>query len=423
MKLKQIFSRDLIILVLGQVISLFGNAIVRFALPLYLLRETNSPSLFGVVTACSFLPMVVFSFLGGGIADRVNKRNIMVALDFATSLLMVGLALALEVLPLVPLLIGVLMLLYGISGAYQPSVQASLPLLVPEEGLVQANALVNMVSTLAGLLGPVVGGVLFGAFGVYPIVLVSALCFFASAVMECFLRIPHNGRPRTDSLLRTVKGDLAESWRFMGREKPNFLRVTLLLALFNLVLSAAIIVGIPIMVVQLLHGSDTQLGLTQGALGLGGLMGGLLASGLGARLRLHHSPLLLLLASGGVVLMGVALLPLVSPIVGYGLITVLSFLVMGVSTLFTVTILAAMQGQTPPDLLGKVMATVLATANCAQPLGQAVYGLLFEGLADHAWAVMLGAGLLAACLALRARPVFWALEKETDRSAGDATVR
>ena len=152
--------------------------------------------------------MVVFSFLGGGIADRVNKRNIMVALDFATSLLMVGLALALEVLPLVPLLIGVLMLLYGISGAYQPSVQASLPLLVPEEGLVQANALVNMVSTLAGLLGPVVGGVLFGAFGVYPIVLVSALCFFASAVMECFLRIPHNGRPRTDSLLRTVKGDL-----------------------------------------------------------------------------------------------------------------------------------------------------------------------------------------------------------------------
>lgn len=60
MKLKQIFSRDMIILVLGQVISLFGNAIVRFALPLYLLRETNSPSLFGVVTACSFLPWWCF---------------------------------------------------------------------------------------------------------------------------------------------------------------------------------------------------------------------------------------------------------------------------------------------------------------------------------------------------------------------------
>mgnify|MGYP002618914893 CR=1 FL=1 len=53
-----------ILIVLGQIVSLFGNAALRFALPLYLLRETNSPSLFGVVTACSFLPMVVFSFLG-----------------------------------------------------------------------------------------------------------------------------------------------------------------------------------------------------------------------------------------------------------------------------------------------------------------------------------------------------------------------
>ena len=99
------------------------------------------------------------------------------------------------------------------------SVQASLPLLVPEEGLVQANALVNMVSTLAGLLGPVVGGVLFGAFGVYPIVLVSALCFFASAVMECFLRIPPNGRPRTDSLR---EGGFGRELAFYGAGETEF---------------------------------------------------------------------------------------------------------------------------------------------------------------------------------------------------------
>lgn len=60
MKLKQIFSRDMIILVLGQVISLFGNAIVRFALPLYLLRETNSPSLFGWLQPVPFCPWWCF---------------------------------------------------------------------------------------------------------------------------------------------------------------------------------------------------------------------------------------------------------------------------------------------------------------------------------------------------------------------------
>ena len=75
-------TRDFTMVVLGQIISLFGNAVLRFALPLYLLKETGSASLFGLVTACSFLPMILFSLLGGVIADRANKRNIMVILDY-----------------------------------------------------------------------------------------------------------------------------------------------------------------------------------------------------------------------------------------------------------------------------------------------------------------------------------------------------
>lgn len=83
----KLFQRDFTLVVIGQIISLFGNAILRFALPLYLLRETGSSTLFGVVTACSFAPMVILSMIGGVLADRVNKRNIMVGLDFCTTAL------------------------------------------------------------------------------------------------------------------------------------------------------------------------------------------------------------------------------------------------------------------------------------------------------------------------------------------------
>ena len=76
------FPRDFILVVLGQVISLFGNAILHFALPLYLLRETGSSALFGAVTACSFLPLVLMAPMGGAVADRVNKRTMMAGLDF-----------------------------------------------------------------------------------------------------------------------------------------------------------------------------------------------------------------------------------------------------------------------------------------------------------------------------------------------------
>lgn len=140
MRTGKIFKRDFTMVVIGQIISLFGNAMLRFALSLYLLRETDSSSLFGAVTACSFIPLVVFSFLGGVIADRINKRNIMVALDFLTAAIISIFYIPLGQLPLVPLMIVVLMLLYGISGAYQPSVQASIPLLVEYEALAKGNA-------------------------------------------------------------------------------------------------------------------------------------------------------------------------------------------------------------------------------------------------------------------------------------------
>lgn len=69
MEKTKLFKRDFTMVVIGQIISLFGNGILRFALPLYLLMETESSALFGMVTACSFIPMVIFSFFGGVIAD------------------------------------------------------------------------------------------------------------------------------------------------------------------------------------------------------------------------------------------------------------------------------------------------------------------------------------------------------------------
>jgi len=79
----KLWNRDFLLLIfVGQVTSLFGNAILRFALPLYILELTESPALFGMVSALSFLPMVIMSPIGGIIADRVNKKWVIVVLDF-----------------------------------------------------------------------------------------------------------------------------------------------------------------------------------------------------------------------------------------------------------------------------------------------------------------------------------------------------
>lgn len=398
--------RDFTLVVAGQIISLFGNAILHFALPLYLLRETGSSALFGAVNACAFLPMVLMAPLGGVVADRVNKRNIMVGLDFFTAGLILVYFLLWGRAPLIPLTVLCLMLLYGIAGAYQPSVQASVPLLLPREQLTAGNAAINMVNTLANLLGPILGGVLLGLWGLGPILAVSIVCFFLSAVMELFIRIPHTPQPRTCSALTTARRDLGESWRYIRRTRPVFLSATLVLAAFNLILSSVLVVGIPVLVVNALEMSDARLGLTQGAMGLGGLAGGLAGGLLGERLRPRHGALLLLICSGAAAVMGLALLPGVPPQAGYWLITGMGLLVMGASTLFTVLILSLIQQQTDPRLIGKVIACIQAVANCAAPLGQASYGVLFDRLADRPWAVLVGAAALAALVSLRSGPVF-----------------
>lgn len=409
-----LFKRDFTLVVIGQIISLFGNAILRFALPLYLLRETGSSALFGMVTACSFAPMVVLSMIGGVLADRVNKRNIMVGLDFCTAVLILIFYLTLGKLPTVPLFIIVLMLLYGISGTYQPSVQASIPLLVSSEKLMVGNAVINQVNTLSGLLGPVIGGIMFGMWGIYPILVLSIVCFTFSAVMEIFIHIPHEKRIRESGILTVVGNDLKESYQFVKTEKPIFFSVVFLISIFNLILSSVMIVGTPILITQVLKMSDTMYGFTQGALALGGLCGGILTAAIAEKLKLKNSYILLLVCAASVALMGISLMFHIPAILSYWVITLMSFAAMGASTLFVVQIYTMVQEQTPPQLVGKIMAALISIAMCGQPIGQAIYGVLFDIFESRTWIVLIVAAVAAFLIALYSKKIFSQLEDSNE---------
>ena len=411
--MNKLFKRDFTMVVIGQIISLFGNAILRFALPLYLLRETDSASLFGAVTACSFIPMVIFSLFGGVIADRKNKRNIMVALDFITAAVILIFSLALGKVSLVPLMIAVLMILYGISGIYQPAVQASIPLITEKQFLMQGNAVINMVSTLASLLGPVTGGVLFGAFGIMPILFISIVCFVFSAVMEIFIHIPFEKNTDGKSIFGAVGSDLSDSFKFIKNEKPIFISVLGIVALFNLILSAMMLVGIPVIVVQILGMSDTAIGITQGAMGLGGLAGGIIAGAAAGKIRLKNGYVFLIICSLAAFFMGISVLEAIPKNIGYFLITAISFGAMCASAMFSVSMMTVVQQQTPPNLLGKIMAVVIAVSGCSQPVGQAVYGVLFDVLAGKSYLITTGAAILAMAVSLYSKKVFAALEQQS----------
>lgn len=403
---KKLLGRDFILVVIGQVISLFGNAILRFAFPLYLLKETDSGAIFGMVMAISFIPMIVLSIIGGILADRVNKRNIMIALDFITSILIIGAYFALGKVSAISLSVLMLIFLFGISGIYQPVVQASIPFLVSEERLVFANAVINMVNTLANLIGPVVGGVLFAVGGLDPILVVSAICFMVSSIMEAFIKIPFHGRIENKGVCSIAKDDLKESFDFIKRERPIFFSIGVIVSMFNLVLTAAMVVGVPIIVIQVLKMNDTKLGIAQGAMAFGGLLGGIFAVILQKKLHLRNAYRLLGICALCVGIMGFVLFLNLSNFTAYVVIVMMCFCAMIAATVFTIRIFAMIQSQTPPDFVGKIMATLIAGALSAQPIGQAVYGILFDRFRDTVWIILFGTVFISILISVYSKRIF-----------------
>lgn len=404
------FSKDFMLVVAGQIISLFGNAVIRFALPLYLLNQTGSAALFGTVTACAFIPAILMSPVGGIIADRVNKRNIMVLLDFFTAVLILIFFILKGRVPLIPLLTVTLMLLYGIAGAYQPSVQASVPALVGQEHLMEANSIVNMISSIASFMGPVFGGILYSAYGLETILGVCTACFFASAVMEIFINIPFAGQDFEGSMWQTVKKDFVGSVRFIRKDKPVIGKGLLIVCGMNLFLSAMIIVGLPYIVTEVLDFGAAEAnrlyGYAQGALAAGGLVGGICAGVFAGKLAIQKAGSLMAACALCVFPMGIALALFSSGFLNYIVITVCCFCLMIFSTIFSIQMLSFVQAATPQHLIGKVIGVILTVSMCAQPLGNAFYGVLFEACAGFEFVVIFLAGFVSFAIAVCTKNIF-----------------
>lgn len=288
-----------ILIVLGQIVSLFGNAALRFALPLYLLRQTGSAALYGGITALAMLPALAGMLTGGALADRCRKARLMALLDLVTAGISAAAAAGLPHLPLLPLVLTVLGSLYAIQGLYQPVVRACLPLLLNGTQLLRGNAVIQLVDTVDELLGPLLGAVLLEHLGIRGLLVLCGCCFALSAGMELCLRIPQDVPYDTKLSVRSLWADLRESAQFLTGQAA-VLRLAAAMAAVNLLEVPALTVGVPVLVVQTLQKSDASLGLVQAVLSAGGILGGVLAGTIFVRYPPIRSGTPLLLALSGV---------------------------------------------------------------------------------------------------------------------------
>ncbi|CEJ73506.1 macrolide-efflux protein [[Clostridium] sordellii] len=244
------------------------------------------------------------------------------------------------------------------------------------------------------------------------ILIASIICFFISAAMEIFIKIPYKKRQTTFSAFAIAKDDFKTSLTFIFKDRPVIFKTIFIISCFNLVLSSLIMIGIPVIITQILNMSSQAYGVTQGLLAFGGLFGGIMTGVLVKKIKIYHSHIILLIAILGLVPIGFVIMFNVTPMTSYVVITACCFLIMAVSTLFSIQILTFIQSETPSHLTGKVISFCLAMTMCSQPIGQIIYGYLFEVFKDDTYIIIFRAVLISSLIAFMSKKIFSNL-KET----------
>ena len=121
---QKLFTRNFILLMFGQVISLIGNYTLKFALSMYILEKTGSAAVFGTIMAIAMIPTILLAPFGGFMADRFNRRNMIAALDFISGVCVLAAFMLFQNSHTI-LLIAVLQIVRSVFGAFEtPTVQA-----------------------------------------------------------------------------------------------------------------------------------------------------------------------------------------------------------------------------------------------------------------------------------------------------------
>jgi len=387
--------RDFRNLWLGQAISQFGDACYALIFLFMVQKLTGSNALVGYVGALQALPFVILGPYAGAVADRIDRRTLMLAADLCSTVLLGGFALCLVMQRQPPIwtLLVVPTLLSCINVFFFPAKTSSIPRLVPAEELVQANALSAATQSMMPLIG--LGLSLAGLgpiYATYPdlffliAVCVNGLTFLASAVF--IWRLPKIEPQREATTLRRPLAEAVEGIRYLWRQ--HVLKVVLVLtALVNLSVA-------PFMVVYIAANDEWFGGrfATLAAFELAFVIGMVVGSLLAGRVRIVRPGLAYVWGLFGcaVCLLLMALSPM------FWLFAFWNFAA-GITLPFaSIPIQTYFQLVVPDEFRGRAASAMTMAAQAVSPVGQALAGVILVAVGIYWMFILMGAALAAFAL-------------------------
>lgn len=269
-------SRSFALYFAGQALSYFGDALRTLAIPLLVFHVTGSAYSLGLTYALEFLPFALAGLVGGSVADRVDRRRLMIACDFIRFSVIALFALAyVRGLLTLPLLYSGIIILSITAAFFMGGQASSLPMLVGKERGTQAFAALVAAEQGSNMIGPPIGGALFAVFGPVAALVINATTYLLSQVSLYLVPTMGPDEPAGPPNMRELGHDIGAGFRFLWGEPA--MRVLTFNSLF---LNLFGMMGYAVLIPYLKRDfgvSDQYVGLFIGLSGCGAVIGSLYA--------------------------------------------------------------------------------------------------------------------------------------------------
>jgi len=263
---------------IGQIVSLVGSALVQFALVWYVTKETGSAAVLATATTAAIVPNILLGPFVGALVDRWNRKQVMIIADLVVALATVVLAVLFATSAIQIWHIIAILLTRSAAGVFQgPARTAATTLMVPKEHLSRLGGINQAVDGMINVFSPALGALLLAVLpmqGVLAVDIVTAA--IAISMLIFFVKVPQpKTKPKTDKVTpRSLLADVREGIRYIVTWPGLFLLI-LMASLLNMFLAPG---GnlLPLHVTTFFGKGAQELAWMQVAMGVGGIVGGLL---------------------------------------------------------------------------------------------------------------------------------------------------
>jgi MFS family permease len=370
----------------GKTVSIFGTAIYQFALGLYVLKLTGSSLSFATTLILGIIPMIIINPFAGVIADKFNKKKLIVSMDLLNGVLLVVVYILSGIVGFKLWLIYVTTILMTVfSTFFGVGMESAKPNIVSKSMLMNINSIGKIIDSVSSIMGPILGGIVFAIFDIRSFLIFNGITFILSGIsmmlinFKQFQQQSNVEQPKEPRIEINFFKEIKEGFYYV-LERKNIMNLFVLLISLNFFLGFTVTVPIPYIVNTVLKLGTGNFGIIQGSFPVGMIVGALMVKKLTK--KIPYSSLIRYLSVSLSILIIITGLPVILEkwpftslfyVIFY---SIVMFFIGAIVALIDIPFSYIMQNEIPDKYRGRVLSIGISIGKTMLPVALVISGVL-----------------------------------------------